>query len=43
MTTLLKTLEQRIESKVQERMGVLEPKLDEMIRILRKIEENTRK
>lgn len=43
MSNLLKKLEKRIESKVQERIGVLEPKLNEMIRLLKKIEENTRK
>jgi hypothetical protein len=43
MSKLLESLERRIQEKVQERLGVLEPKLDEMIRLLRQIEENTRK
>ena len=43
MSNLLKKLEKRIESKIQEKIGILEPKLDEMINLLRKIEENTRK
>lgn len=50
MSNLLKKLEERIEAKVQERIGVLEPKLDRMIYLLERInakleriEENTRK
>lgn len=43
MSGLLDKLERKIEDKVRERLETIEPKLDEMIRLLRKIEENTRK
>lgn len=43
MANLLKKLEERLESKIQKQVGILEPKLDEMIRLLKKIEKNTRK
>lgn len=35
MSKLLEKLEQKIESKVQERLRTIEPKLDEMIRLLK--------
>ena len=42
MSGLLKKLEKRMETKVQEQIGVLKPRLDEMIRLLKQIEKNTR-
>lgn len=43
MSAILRKLEKNVEEKVQERLRAIEPKLDEMIRLLKKIEENTRK
>lgn len=43
MSSLIDKIERNIEKKVQERMGPLAEKMDEMIQLLRKIEENTRK
>ena len=42
MSNVLKKLEERIEKKMEERIGPLASKMEEMIKILRKIEENTR-
>ncbi|MFB0543217.1 MAG: hypothetical protein ACETVR_00400 [Candidatus Bathyarchaeia archaeon] len=42
MSSVLKKLEERMEKKMEERMGPLASKMDEMIKILRQIEENTR-
>lgn len=43
MSGILKNIEKRIEKKVEERMGPIAVKLEEMIRVLKQIEENTRK
>lgn len=40
---LLENLKKKVEKEVQQRVSVLEPKLDEMIKLLKQIEENTRK
>lgn len=43
MAGLLEKLEKRIEDRVKQQIGTLEPKLDEMVKILRMIEANTRR
>jgi len=43
MAGVLDKLEERLMKKVEERMGPMLPKLDEMIKVLKQIEENTRK
>jgi len=40
MAGLLKELEKRIEDRIQARMGPLAMKMDEMIKLLRQIEEH---
>ena len=43
MAGVLKKLEERMEQKMDERMGPMATKMEEMIKVLKKIEENTRK
>lgn len=43
MAGIIEKLEKRIEDRIKQQIGTLEPKLDEMVKILKKIEENTRR
>jgi len=43
LSGLLKNLEEKLTKKIEERMGPLAAKMDEMIKVLKQIEENTRK
>lgn len=42
MSGLLDKLREKVNKEVEKRVSVLEPKLDQMIEILKQIEENTR-
>ncbi len=43
MAALLDKLQKQVEKKVQERIGALEPKLDEMCKTLKSIDETLKK